>query len=104
MSMMSGSEKRDAVKAVIDKFQKLTAEDLRTLRECTDIMPSMTGRQADWLVMRMEIELIDAIRSLDDSSTRLVTTTNRLTAVILALTFVGVLLAGVQLWLGLMRS
>ena len=67
-----------------------TAEDLDILRKnCGDI-PYLSSR-GDWVTFRMDVELIDAIRKLDETSTNLVSTTNRLTAVMLAVTIVGVI-------------
>ena len=91
------------VRQVLAKEEKLTGDDLQILRHNTAGAAAMSGK-SDYFVFRMEIELIDAIRSLDEASAKLITTTNRLTAVILAVTVVGVLLAVVQIVLAVRGS
>jgi hypothetical protein len=88
------------VRQVLAKEQKLTADDLQTLRHNTAGVALMSSK-SDYFVFRMEIELIDAIRSLDEASAKLVTKTNALTLAILGLTIVGVVLAGVQVWIAI---
>jgi hypothetical protein len=85
-----------AIKQVLGKERKLTGADLQILRTNTAAVSHITGK-SDYFVFRMEIELIDAIRSLDESSAELIKKTNWLTGVILALTGVGILLAAVQI-------
>jgi hypothetical protein len=85
------------VRQVLAKEQKLTGDDLQILRHNTGGVPLLTGK-SDYFVFRMEIELIDAIRSLDEASAKLITKTNALTLAILGLTVVGVVLAGIQVW------
>ena len=84
------------IKGVLSKEQKLTGPDLQVLRRNTRAAASMSSK-TDYFVFRMDIELIDAIRALDETSTQLITKTNRLTSAILGLTVAGVLLALVQL-------
>ncbi len=93
----------EAIRQVLRKEQKLTADDLQILRKNTAGVAVMSGR-SDYLVFRMEVELIDAIRALDEASAKLITTTNRLTAVILAVTVVGVVLAVIQIVLAVRSS
>ena len=88
------------VRQVLAKEQKLTGNDLQILRNNTAGVTLLSGK-SDYFIFRMEVELIDAIRSLDEASAKLITTTNRLTTVILAVTVVGVLLAGIQIALAI---
>ena len=96
------TEAAAVVKEVLEKERKLTGEDLQRLRENTVGAATMSGR-ADYFVFRMDIELIDAIRSLNETSTRLVTKTNNLTLAILGLTFAAVILAAIQVWIAVRR-
>ena len=91
--MVTIDEQRNALTEVFRKHQKLTADDLQTLRINTAAANQLSSR-SDYFVFRMEVELIDAIRSLDETSAKLVTKTNWLTGVILAFTvalfFIGI--------------
>ena len=63
--MRSDAEQRDAFVAVRDKQQPFTKEDLQVLRETSDVASGIGGH----VMFRMEVELIDAIRKLNRSST-----------------------------------
>ncbi|SRR6266576_2644139 len=89
--MSTLDEKAAAIQQVLSRNQKLTAADLQILREGSDLFEGR-DKPTDFYRFRTDIELIDAIRSLDETSTKLITTTNRLTGAILALTVVGVAL------------
>jgi hypothetical protein len=82
-----------AVRGVLEKEQKLTAADLQVLRENTRAVQHLSGRSDYAYVFRMEVELIDAIRALDETSAELIQQTNRLTSRIFVLTIVGVVVA-----------
>jgi hypothetical protein len=92
-----------ALKEALAKAGKFTAEDLQKLRMGSPAAGYMTGRTGDAFMVRMEVELIDAIRVLDETSTRLVTTTNRLTTVILVLTGVGIFIAAIGVLIALVQ-
>ena len=87
---------RNALIEILKKEQKLTADDLHTLRKNTGGANQLSSK-TDYFMFRIEVELIDAIRSLDETSSRLVTKTNLLTAVILGLTIVLVLIGILQI-------
>jgi hypothetical protein len=74
-----------AVTQILNKQAKLLAADLDILRKNTLGAQSLSSK-SDYFMFRTEIELIDAIRSLDETSAKLVTKTNWLTGVILAFT------------------
>ena len=78
--------------------RKFTDADLQLLREEAAQVNHMTGKQDAWFTTRMEVELIDTIRALDQTSSKLITTTNRLTTVILGVTIFGAVIAAVELW------
>jgi hypothetical protein len=78
---------------VLSKAGKLNKEDLEVLRQNIGSIPQLRDGRGDWVVTRMEVELVDAITRLDETSTQLITTTNRLTRKILWLTVVGVAVA-----------
>jgi len=84
-------QKVAAIQHTLSKKQKLASADLQILRENADLLEGR-DKPTDFYRFRTDIELIDAIRSLDETSTKLITTTNRLTGAILALTVVGVAL------------
>jgi hypothetical protein len=54
---------------VLKKHTKLTKEDIQLLRERAGEFPVVGGM--NWLTARMELELIDAITSLDESTAKL---------------------------------
>lgn len=89
--MSTPEQKAAAIQHALSKKQKLGSADLQILRENADLLEGH-DKPTDFYRFRTDIELIDAIRSLDETSTKLITTTNRLTGVILALTVVGVAL------------
>ena len=60
-----------------------TKEDLDGLRQNVTVIPQMTGLQGDWIGVRMQVELIDAMGQLDETSTTLITTTKKLTKAML---------------------
>ena len=67
-----------AITRVLEKQEKLTAAQLQILRANTGGV-SLLSRTLDYFSFRMGIELIDTIRSLDETSTKLVEQTNKLT-------------------------
>ncbi len=89
--MSTPEQKVAAIQHALSKKQKLASADLQILRENADLLEGR-DKPTDFYRFRTDIELIDAIRSLDETSTKLITTTNRLTGAILALTVVGVAL------------
>lgn len=95
-AMSKLDEQSAAIKQVLGKEQKLTASDLQTLRQNTGAAQSMSSK-SDYFVFRMEIELIDAIRALDDTSAKLIERTNSLTRAILWLTVAAVALATIEI-------
>ena len=101
--MNTVEEQAAAVRRVLSKEQKFTGPDLQILRNNTAAVSHMSGK-SDYFVFRMEVELIDAIRALDEASAKLITKTNALTFAILGLTVVGVVLTGVQVWITLRSS
>ena len=101
--MRTVPEQAAVVNQVLAKEQKLTGDDLQILRNNTGAVSHISAK-SDYFVFRMEIELIDAIRALDEASAKLITKTNALTAAILGLTVVGVVLAGIQVWIALRSS
>lgn len=101
--MSTQDEQVAAITQVLVKRQKLTGDDLQIFRNNTAAVNLMSGK-SDYLVFRMEVELIDAIRSLDEASAKLITKTNALTFAILGLTVVGVVLAGIQVWVAFRSS
>jgi hypothetical protein len=100
--MATAEEQRMALTQVLEKQQKLTASDLQILRNNTAGVPLLSSM--DYFAFRMEIELIDAIRTLDETSAKLIDKTNKLTTAILVLTIVGVILAGLQIFLAVHHS
>ena len=78
---------------IVEKPDKFTREDLKTIRLNIPSLTQFYASHASMLQGRMTIELIDSIWHLDDTSTNLINTTNRLTTRILWLTVVGVLVA-----------
>lgn len=89
--MNTPEEKAAAIQQALSKKQKFSAPDLQILRENAELLEGH-GPNNNYYLFRMQIEFIDAIRSLDEVSAKLITTTNRLTGVILALTVVGIAL------------
>ncbi len=71
-----------AIRGVLSKNQRFTAADLQILRENADAFNHLISKADD---RRIEFEFIDAIRALDETSTKLINKTNRLTVAILAL-------------------
>ena len=98
--MTTADEQRAIIADILGKQQKLTATDLQRLRS-SGAGVSLLSSKSDYFVFRMEIELIDAIRALDETSTKLIKQTNLLTAVILGLTVVGVVTAVIQVFVAL---
>lgn len=92
-------DKVAAIRSVFSKNQKLTGPDIQVFRENAEAFNHISSRKAD--DVRIQVELIDAIRSLDEASGKLITKTNWLTGVILALTVVGVGLGVIQVWIAL---
>lgn len=86
------------LRTILEKHKKLTASDLQTFRENTAGVAQMSGK-SDYFVFRMEVELIDAIRSLDEASANLIEKTNSLTTRILVLTYAVVALTVIQILL-----
>lgn len=80
------------VKEVLNKNLPLMADDLQTLRESAGIVAYLTSNH-DPIAWRMEIEFLDAVRKLDESSTRLSTVGNRLAFVATVATVIGVFIA-----------
>jgi len=87
------------LKEVFGNSNRFGEKELRILREDSGWIGHFSSK-ADWVETRMTVELIDTIRQLDETSTRLITTTNRLTSVILGVTVVGVVLAAISLFKG----
>lgn len=83
----------ETLSRILSKTGKLNRDDLEVLREKIGCVPQLQGGRGDWVVTRMEVELVDAITQLDETSTQLITTTNKLTRKILGLTVVGVAVA-----------
>jgi hypothetical protein len=63
---------RNEVVLILEKQKKLSKDDLQALRERTIVAPWLSGKK-DAFSWRMDIELIDAIRSLDETSSFLAT-------------------------------
>jgi len=101
--MATAEEQRNAITEVLVKQQKLTATDLQMLRNSGAGVSLLSGK-SDYFVFRMEVELIDAIRALDETSAELIEKTNKLTTAILILTVVGVILAVIQIFLAVHHS
>ncbi len=80
------------LKKLFGKTERFTEEDLKVLREDVAMIGHFSSK-ADYVEVRMSVELIDAIGRLDATSTRLIKTTNWLSVTILALTVVGVVVA-----------
>jgi hypothetical protein len=96
--MSTPQEKNDAILQVLHREpkQKFTAADLQILRANADLLEGH-DKKTDYFQFRMEIELIDAIRSLDEVSAKLIEKTNSLTKAILWLTVATVGLAAIQI-------
>ena len=78
---------------IIKQEAEITDENLSELRRLLSQLPSGTqsffaGPNSNVAAFRMNIELIAAIRSFDQASANLITTTNKLTNRILILTYV----------------
>ena len=97
--MSTPEQKAAAIQHALSKKQKLGSADLQILRENAELLEGHDKPNAYYL-FRMQIEFIDAVRSLDESSARLVKITNWLTFVILGLTVAGVVIA----WIALRRT
>lgn len=80
------------LKTLFEKTARFTHEDLDVLREDVALISHFSGK-ADYIEVRMTVELIDAIGRLDVTSTKLIRKTNWLTVAILALTAVGLVVA-----------
>ena len=91
--MSTPDEQAFAIKKVFEKREKVTAPDLQVLRENSELLEGH-DRKADFYLFRMQVELIDVIRGLHETSAKLVSKTNLLTGVILAFTvalfFIGI--------------
>ena len=99
---MTIDDERNTVTEVLKKKQKLSAEDLHTLRNNTGGV-GLISSKTDYFMFRIEVELIDAIRALDETSTELINKTNKLTTVILVLTGVGIFIAAVGVLIALLQ-
>ena len=80
------------LRKLFEKTERFTRADLNVLREDVAMIRHFSSK-ADYIEIRMTVELIDAIGRLDATSTKLIRQTNRLTLAILALTVVGVIVA-----------
>ena len=80
------------LKTLFEKTARFTKEDLDVLREDVALISQFSSK-ADYIEVRMTVELIDAIGRLDVTSTKLIRKTNWLTVAILALTAVGLVVA-----------
>jgi hypothetical protein len=80
-----------------------TDDDIAVLRAKHTGIIALTGSQQTYVMARLEVELIDAVRHLNETSTRLINTTNSLTGWILALTAVGVALTGAAVFVGVVQ-
>lgn len=87
----------DRLKELFASCRKFTAADLQVLRDDAAATNAMTGKQDAWFTTRMTVELIDTIRTLDQTSAKLIQTTNTLTAVILGVTVIAVVIAIAEL-------
>lgn len=67
---MAFTSEQEAVKAVLEKDAPLTRTDLQVLRSNSAAASNFSSR-SDWFVFRMEVEFIDAIAALNNTSTRL---------------------------------
>lgn len=94
--MSAREEQANAVMQVFSTGQKLTGRELQILRENAQLLEGHDAK-TDYYLFRMQIELIDAIRALDETSAKLVTKTNWLTLVILGLTGVLVIIGVLQI-------
>lgn len=88
-------DKADRLRRIFSNPARFGKEELQILREdCGHIPLLVTG--GNWVETRLTTELIDCIRQLDQTSTRLIKTTNKLTAVNLVVAIVvGVVGVGV---------
>lgn len=91
-----------AVRKILEKQERLTGADLDVLRHNT-IGAIGHSSKSDAFMFRMEIELMDAIRALDETSTELINKTNKLTTVIMVLTGVGIFIAAVGIFIALLQ-
>ena len=97
-------DKADRLRRIFSSPARFGKEELQILREdCSYIQMLVTG--GSWVEARLTAELIDCIRQLDQTSTRLIETTNKLTAVNLGVaivvgvaTVLGVGIAAIQLF------
>lgn len=89
--MMPLADQTKAVREVLEKNQPLAEIDLQVLRENTAAASGLSSK-ADYFSFRMEIELIDAIRKLNETSTRLARVGIWVTCVGVGLAFLQVLL------------
>ena len=101
--MSTPEEQAASIQQALGRKTKLAAADLQILRENAELLEGH-DRKNDYYLFRMQIELIDAIRALDETSSKLVEKTNRLTTIILALTIAAVLLAGIQVLLAVLQK
>jgi len=98
-STMSDAQKRDAMNEVLKKELPLTHEDLQVLREVTSVAQVMSG--VDWLDFRMSVESLDATRRLETAITKLDQTSAFLARVGIAVAGAGVILAVLQVLVGM---
>jgi hypothetical protein len=97
-------DKADRLRRIFSSPARFGKEELQILREdCSYIQMLVTG--GSWVETRLTAELIDCIRHLDQTSTRLIETTNKLTAVNLGVaivvgvaTVLGVGIAAIQIF------
>jgi hypothetical protein len=85
-------DQQNNVKDVLNKKLPLTAVDLQILRESAGIVAYLTSHH-DPLAWRMEIEHLDSIRRLDETSSKLATIGIVVAGVAAAGTIAGVLIA-----------
>ena len=90
--MEQGSE-RKAITEILNKKIALSRADLQVLRENSAAANLMSSR-SDWFLFRIEVELIDSITALNQSS-------SKLARVGIAVAIVGVVLALAAFSLGL---
>lgn len=80
------------LKRLFEKTGRFTEKDLDVLREDVALISHFSSK-ADYIEIRMTVELIDAIGRLDVTSTKLIRKTNWLTVAILVLTAVALVVA-----------
>src|SRR5437762_2869694 len=96
---MTEAEQHERVWAAISKTGRFSPEDLQSLREGLRSVPTFTQPGHVMILSRLSVEIIDAlialnssVHKLDQTSTDLITTTNKLTQRIFWLTVVAVII------------